>query len=265
MDPIAYLLTFPAARKYAWRRFYPFFTGRMRGRDLVFLNYAFETAPPLGIELDAADEPNREWIQLYHHVASQEDLAGKEVLEVSCGHGGGASWITRTVKPARYTALDLNTEGIQFCEKRHQVPGLSFQQGDAQALPFGDASFDVVINVEASHCYPDFAGFLKEVARVLRPGGVFLYADLRFHYEYYQWIQDIEAAPLAVEGTRDITDEVSRGMRCNAARFEGLVRETMPWWLRRFMRGILGVPGYTLHAQMRTGRMTYRSWLMRRP
>lgn len=265
MNPFDYLLTFPVVRRSVWKRVYPFLTRRMSGKDVVFLNYAFESAPPLGIELDAADEPNREWIQLYHHVASQVDLAGREVLEVSCGHGGGASWITRTMKPTRYTALDLNPEGIRFCQQRHQVSGLAFLQGDAQALPFGDASFDAVVNVEASHGYPDFPGFLKEVARVLRPGGCFLYADLRFHYEYYQWIKDIEAAPLTVERTRDITDEVGRGMRCNAARFEGIIRDTMPWWLRRIIRGVAGVPGSTVHAQMRTGRMTYRSWLLRKP
>ena len=48
-------------------------------------------------------------------------------------------------------------------------------QGDAQDLPFPDESFDAVINVEASHIYPNFERFLGEVARVLRPGGHFLY------------------------------------------------------------------------------------------
>ena len=52
-------------------------------------------------------------------------------------------------------------------------------QGDAQNLPFPDESFDAVINVEASHIYPNFERFLGEVARVLRPGGHFLYADFR--------------------------------------------------------------------------------------
>ena len=108
------------------------------------------------------------------------DLRGKEVLEVSCGHGGGASWITRTMQPAKYTGLDLNPAGIRFCQQRHKVDGLSFVQGDAQKLPFPDNSLDAVINVEASHCYPDFPGFLVEVARVLRPGGHFLYTDFRF-------------------------------------------------------------------------------------
>jgi ubiquinone/menaquinone biosynthesis C-methylase UbiE len=132
-------------------------------------------------------------------------------------------------------------------------------------LPFSDASFDVVINVEASHCYPYFPGFLKEVARVLKPGGSLLYADFRFHYEYLEWMKDIEASPLLVERTRDITDEVGRGMRCTAARSEGLIRDTWPWWLHRITREIAGVPGSSLYAKLRTGRITYRSWLLRKP
>ena len=89
-------------------------------------------------------------------------------------------YLTRTFQPKSYTALDLNPAGISFCQQRHRVDGLTFVQGDAEHLPFEADTFDAVINVEASHCYPDFPRFLAEVARVLRPGGHFLYADFRF-------------------------------------------------------------------------------------
>ena len=56
----------------------------------------------MGLPLAASDESNRLGIQLYHRVASQADLNGKQVLEVSCGHGGGASYLVRTVRPASY-------------------------------------------------------------------------------------------------------------------------------------------------------------------
>jgi cyclopropane fatty-acyl-phospholipid synthase-like methyltransferase len=47
----------------------------------------------------------------------QADLSGKRVLEVSCGHGGGASYVVRTLRPASYTGLDLSTDAIAFCGK----------------------------------------------------------------------------------------------------------------------------------------------------
>src|SRR5215467_9265265 len=106
-------------RKTIWRLWYPFLTRRLQDEGVFFLNYAFEEEPPMGIALLPADEPNRACIQLYHHVASQAALDGKEVLEVSCGHGGGAAYVTCTFQPRRYTALDLNPAAIAFCRQHH--------------------------------------------------------------------------------------------------------------------------------------------------
>ncbi len=263
MSLLERLFAIPSVRKGLWRLWYPFLTRRLRGEDLLFLNYAFESDPQVGMPLDPDDEANRECIQLYNHVASQVALQGKDVLEVSCGHGGGASWITRSLRPASVTGLDLNPSGIRFCQKRHRVPGLSFRQGDAQKLPFPDQSLDAVINVEASHCYPDFPGFLKEVARVLRPGGHFLYADFRFKSDLAQWESDLATAPLTMVQTCDIRPEVLRGMECNAARREALVCERLPAWLRSLGRDFAGVPGSRVYDALASGEVSYRSWCFR--
>ena len=202
-------------RKAIWKLWYPFLTRRLTQEEVLFLNYAFETEPPLGLPLEPADEPNRACIQLYHHVATQADLRGKRVLEVSCGHGGGASYLTRTLRPASYTGLDLNPTGIRFCQQRHRIAGLDFVPGDAENLPFPAATFDAVINVEASHCYPQFPRFLAEVARVLKPGGHFLYADFRFDEDLPDWEQALTTAPLQLQSSRVINPEVLRGMGRN--------------------------------------------------
>lgn len=259
------LLSIGPIRKAIWRLWYPFLTRRLRGDDVQFLNYAFETDPPVGLPLAPEDEPNRACIQLYHHVASQTDLRGKAVLEVSCGHGGGASWITRTMQPASYTGLDLNPTGVRFCQQRHTVPGLQFVQGDAQELPFADASLDAVVNVEASHCYPDFSRFLAEVARVLRPGGHFVYADFRFGAEIALWEKMIAAAPLQIVQTRDIGTDVLRGMDRNAARSLALVTRHLPRFLHPLGRDFAGVPGSRVYVAVQTGELSYRSWCFRKP
>lgn len=260
MSLLERLFSKPPVRKAIWRLWYPFLTRRLRGQEVLFLNYAFETDPPVGLTLDAADEPNRACIQLYHHVATQVDWQGKDVLEVSCGHGGGASWLTRTLRPSSYTGLDLNPTGIAFCKKRHQVPGLTFRQGDAQKLPFDDASLDIVINVEASHCYPDFPGFLKEVARVLRPGGHFLYADFRFSDQFVEWDIAIATAPLRIVQTRSIRNEVLRGMETNAARSEKLICQRLPKFLHSLGRDFAGIPGSRVYEALKARELSYRSW-----
>jgi ubiquinone/menaquinone biosynthesis C-methylase UbiE len=216
----------------------------------------------MGLPLDAADEPDRACIQQYHLTATQADISGKCVLEVGCGHGGGASYLTRYLHPAAYTGMDLNPRGIEFCRRTHNMPGLEFIQGDAQALPFPDDSFDAVINVESSHSYPDFPGFLREVARVLVPGGHFLYTDLRIASSVTEWDRQLAEAPLTMLARRDINAGVVRGF--DQWWRSGKTRETfervVPTLLRGMIKGAMGAPGPGLYRAMQNGTVSYRMY-----
>jgi SAM-dependent methyltransferase len=252
-------------RKAIWRLWYPFLTRRLHGDEVLFLNYAYEEDPPMGIPLAPDDEPNRACIQLYHHVASQADLRGKNILEVSCGHGGGAGYLARTLKPSRYTALDLNPAGIRFCRRRHRVDGLNFVQGDAENLPFDSNSFEAVINVEASHCYPNFPRFLAGVARVLRPGGHFLYADFRFADRLADWEKSLAAAPLKILRVQNINLEVLRGMNLNSTRSQALIARHLPGFLHTLGSDFAGVKGSRIYNALAHGELSYRSYFFEKP
>jgi SAM-dependent methyltransferase len=262
---IDHLFSFGPIRKAIWQLWYPFLTRRLHGEEVLFVNYAYEENPPMEIPLAPEDEPNRACIQLYHHVATQVELRGKNILEVSCGHGGGASYLTRTLKPKSYTALDLNPTGIRFCRQRHQVDELSFVQGDAQNLPFESNSFDAVINVEASHCYPSLPRFLAEVARVLRPGGHFLYADFRFADGMAEWEKAIAAAPLKILHIRNINAEVLRGMDRNSPRSKDLVARHLPKFLHSLGADFAGVKGSRVYNTLTSGELSYRSYCFEKP
>jgi SAM-dependent methyltransferase len=262
---IGHLFSFAPVRKAIWRRWYPYLTRRLRGEGVVFLNYAFEEAPPMNLPLAAGDEVNRACIQLYYHVAAQAPLREKRVLEVSCGHGGGAAYLTRTLQPEHYTALDLNPAGIAFCREQHRVAGLEFVQGDAEHLPFGPETFDAVINIEASHCYPDFSHFLAEVARVLRPGGYFLYADFRFRERWAEWDAALSTGRLELQHTRNINAEVLRGMEQNSARSEALVARHLPKFLRGLGRDFAGTRGSQVYNALAGGELSYRSYCFAKP
>ncbi|ORB61070.1 SAM-dependent methyltransferase [Mycolicibacterium tusciae] len=240
------------------KRSYRTITRRYGADDVVFLNYGYEENPPVAISLDAADEPDRFPIQLYHRTATQaDDLSGAQVLEVGCGHGGGASYLTRTLRPAGYKAMDLNPTGIDFCRRRHRLPGLEFVLGDAENLPFPDQTFDAVINIESSIHYPDFRRFLAEVARVLRPGGHLLYADGRFAPHVPDWEAALAGAPMRMVSDRVINAEILRGMDRNSQRWQELLDRHRSMLARATCQF---VQGSKVYQAIESGEFSYRMY-----
>lgn len=261
MGLIETILGRPSWRQKLWQWWYPYFTNKVRHHGIDFLNYAFEAEPPMAIPLGGADEVSRGNIQLYQHVVSPVKLGGMKVLEVSCGHGGGASYLARTFRSAQYVALDLNPRGIEYCRSKHTVPGLEFIQGDAMHLPFADGTFDIVINVEASHCYPDFRKFVQEVARVLKPQGSFVHADLRYPSGMDEWLGALWSHPqLRVKQMRIINPEVVRGMVLNTPKYQAMIKQCFPPYLQRLGMDFAGVEGSRLHRDAVSGEMSYRSF-----
>jgi ubiquinone/menaquinone biosynthesis C-methylase UbiE len=252
-DPI-FLRILNLRFKYGYR----FLSRLLTKDDVLFLNYGYDEDPPMALPLAASDESDRFPIQLYHRTATQVDLAGKKVLEVSCGHGGGASYLTRTLHPATYTGLDLNTVGIEFCRKRHNLPGLDFVHGNAESLPFPDQSFHVVINVEAAINYQNVPRFFTEVERVLRAGGHFLYADIRYADEIAAWESELANIPMRLVSGQVINAEVMRGLEKN--RFLDQLTRRLPniAFVRRIASDYAGGPGSLIYRRLENGEASYR-------
>jgi ubiquinone/menaquinone biosynthesis C-methylase UbiE len=166
----------------------------------------------------------------------------------------------RTLRPASYAGLVFNADGIAFCRKRHDLPGLDFMHGDAEELPFADQSFDAVINVEASHAYPRLSRFLAEVVRVLRPGGHFLYVDFRGRSEFPDWEAALADTPMRQLPERVINAEVLRGMEKNSQRSLDLIGRQLQAFMRPFGRRFAGVPGTGLYRDIENGKIEYRMY-----
>ena len=112
--------------------------------------------------------------------------------------------------------LDASRNAIKFCRQHYAaVPNLSFICGQALRLPFKREAFDLVVNVEASHAYGDDARFFREVRRVLRPGGRFLFADYRTRSKIAIMRELAEAAGLAGD-LRDVTANVVHACELDA-------------------------------------------------
>lgn len=97
------------------------------------------------------------------------------VLDLGCGPGESAFGMSDRVPDARVTGLDYSAAMIRFANlrkrfepRRHRI---DFVEGDAMHLPFADASFDAVTGHSFLYLVPDARKVLREVGRVLRPGG----------------------------------------------------------------------------------------------
>lgn len=227
----------PKGLKYRMARSWYNYVSRLDPRgEILFLNHGY--APPDGEEpaLDPADEADRYPIQLYHHIAAAADWTGRDALEVGCGRGGGTAYVMRTFRPRSLVGLDLAGGAIEFCQRHYRIDGLSFRQGDAQALPFPDASLDIVLNVESSGSYPDRPAFFREVVRVLKPGGHFLFGDYRNRNGMARLKRQLAATGLTPLAERDISANILRALERDDARKRRLIEERVP----RPLRGTFG-------------------------
>ncbi|WP_244209276.1 methyltransferase domain-containing protein [Paenibacillus ferrarius] len=147
---------------------------------VTFLNYGYlpsanEQYSPLEIPQNTM---SRNAVKLLFEVIGQADLEGKHILDVGCGRGGSIEILNRFFKPAMLVGLDITEASIRFNHNRNKFKHIHFCVGDAESLPFGNESFDVVLNIESSYAYPDMTEFYRQVDRVLKKGSHFLYGDI---------------------------------------------------------------------------------------
>ncbi|MBC7912326.1 MAG: methyltransferase domain-containing protein [Pyrinomonadaceae bacterium] len=126
---------------------------------------------------------SKEW-----HIPGAADFAGAKglrVLEIGCGLGtDGAQF---ALSGADYTGVDLTEAAIELAQKRFELfnlPG-TFRTADAENLDFADASFDLVYSHGVLHHTPDTERAVREVHRVLKPGGravIMLYHRGSYNY-----------------------------------------------------------------------------------
>ena len=245
-----------------WRWWYNTLARNDDAGELLFMNYGYADDAPL--PLAPAEEPYRYPIQLYRHVVARLDLAGRAVLEVGSGRGGGAAWLTRSYRPAHYLGVDLSDAAVAWCRQRHWEANLEFHAGRADAIPVGDGTIDIVINVESSHGYPDMNDFLSEVRRVLKPDGAFAFCDLRTPAA----MADLQARWPARGFTpihhEDITARVVLALDRVAEARASRIREQVPARWRNVIEDFAGLRGSTLYAMLRDGRLVYHSAVLRK-
>ncbi|MCE7746333.1 MAG: class I SAM-dependent methyltransferase [Candidatus Heimdallarchaeota archaeon] len=232
-------------KKILWRTMHRFIIRKYEGSELVFLNYGYEYLDPKheSLKLQGNDEKERYCLQLYHSTVADVVLENKDVLEVGCGRGGGASYITRYLKPTSYIA---------------------FVEGNAQKLPFEDQSFDAIVNVESSRSYNDMDAFISEVHRVLRPGGHLLFADIRTEEENEQLRERFKSVGLQVRKEANIIQNVVKALDLDSERRCELIKKKTPKMFHGLAEEFSSTKESQRYAEFADGTMIYFQYVLQK-
>ena len=133
---------------------------------------------------------------------------GTRILDVGCGLGGSARYLA-VEHACQVTGIDLTEEYIEVANALAKLVGLGdrtrFQQANALAMPFKDGEFDAVWTQHVQMNIADKAGLYREIARVTKPGGRFLFHDIfagdggPLHFPV-PWAEDASISFLATPG-----------------------------------------------------------------
>ncbi len=119
--------------------------------------------------------PNAPWHELVRNHLRPTDIEGRRVLEIGCGRGDFACHVVRTfAAPDRYIAADFShvaaLKGKLFATSK-RLRSIEWTVNDIQSLPYLDHTFDTVLSCETIEHVPNPRIALRELARVMKPGG----------------------------------------------------------------------------------------------
>lgn len=97
---------------------------------------------------------------------------GARWLDVGCGNGAFTETLVARCAPAAVHGVDPSAEQLAFARQRPALAAAQLQTGDAMALPYADAAFDIAVMPLVIFFVPEPARGVAEMARVLAPGGI---------------------------------------------------------------------------------------------
>jgi ubiquinone/menaquinone biosynthesis C-methylase UbiE len=153
--------------------------------------------------------------------------AEARVLEIGCGRGAGACMLQEEFAPALLHAFDLDHQMIlragKYMKPAHKEK-ISLYVGDALKLPYRDGVLDVIFGFGVLHHLPDWQSGLQEIARVLKPGGIYFLEEF-----YPQLYLNFLARRIFVhpEHNRFYSPDLHRALADAGFLFQGLLEQKM--------------------------------------
>lgn len=232
------------------------------------MNCGYLPAQPRA-QVPATQQNERLSYELYEQLVADSPLAGRDMLELGAGRGGGAQYLHRTHTPRRLVALDYAPSSVRWCRRHWGKPGLEFVVGDATNPPFPPASFDVIVAVEVTHCVLDKARFFSAAAQLLRPGGHLLIADFFYRRpDANHALAKFEAASAHPALRRVAADDWTAGViaaiEADSARRTAEITASVPRFLQATALGFTSTTKSSTYVALREGRTVYRRYVFER-
>lgn len=249
----------PTIEEWLWKRWYQKLASAYKKKDWRFMNYGYApiNGEPLLILNNEEDEKNRLFIQLYQFTLSDIDVKGKNILEVGSGRGGGADYVARYLEPSSIIGVDFAKNAIDLCNRFYHNHNLSFVEGNAEKLPFPNDHFDVIFNVESSHCYGNMQAFVSEINRVLKPGGIFAWADLRTVRAMEKDDHIFMNSPLNLLFKKNITPNIIQALNQISDQKEEAIKERVSYFWRSLFFEFTGIRNSKIYRGFEEGKMVY--------
>lgn len=126
-----------------------------------------------------------------HALSLLGNVSGRRILEVGCGHGELTAWFAQ--RGADLTTRDLSPGMVEVARALVRRLGLEkrvrFDVGPGESLPYEDGAFDVVFGHDVLH-HMDLSRGMREIGRVLRDGGMAVFAEPLGHNPVLNWFRD---------------------------------------------------------------------------
>ncbi len=112
-------------------------------------------------------------IKKYAHLPPE-----RKVLDIGCGTGNSSRLIKKHFKTKKIYAVDIDKRMISIAKKKNEDPSISFEVENATHLKFKNDSFEAIFDLGVIHHIPQWKKCLRELKRVLKPGGQLIIEDL---------------------------------------------------------------------------------------
>jgi ubiquinone/menaquinone biosynthesis C-methylase UbiE len=243
------------------KKFYNYFYSIEGITHLRVNNYGYA---PVDEEIAVYPQELQYGMQLYKELIKNHNgymiPEYSSMVEIGCGKGAGAEFLIRKFKPEKFIGLDYSTKAIDYCVKNYKPSNnVNFICADAHQLPIENGSIDIVVNVESSHIFKDQSKFFKEVNRVLKCKGKFLFTDYRYVKQgsIDKLENEIICSGFKISEKRFITPQIYHACFVASKIREDIINRASPWYLKKYFGHYAGLYGTKKYAQFGNGEIIY--------